>query len=60
MDQETMDWIAQSTDALAQQIRAAFQPLVDAFVQFAADWNNEPLHDHRRIMRRKIRRMVRQ
>jgi hypothetical protein len=58
MDQETMNWIAQSTDALAQQIRTAFQPLVDAFTRLTAEWSRET-PDHRHIMRRKIRRMVR-
>jgi len=58
-NQELIDWIAHSTDALADQIRIAFQPIVDTFVQFAADWNNEPLHERRHIMRRKVRRLLR-
>lgn len=59
MDKETMEQLAQSHDELARVIRDAFQPLVDAFVRIAKEWNIEPPHDYRHLMRRKIRRMFR-
>jgi len=59
MDKATMDWIATSTDARAEQIRTAFQPLVDAFVRIGAEWNIPPPPDHRHMMRKKVRRCYR-
>jgi len=58
MDKETMQWIATAHDELAEKIRTAFQPLVDAFVKLSEEWSMPPAPDHRRIMRKKLRRMA--